>query len=61
MDSMPLRFHQMKPRQLEKVRKKFISRGLEQTCLIVVAEEDIVDPVCVGLCRLSKVSGLVTK
>jgi hypothetical protein len=57
--SMPLQFHQMKQRRLENITMGFISRILECTCLIIVAEEDIVDPICVNLCRLSKLRRLV--
>ena len=59
MDSMPLQFHQMKQRRLEDITIGFISCKLERTCLIIVTEEDIVDPICVNLCRLSKLSRLV--
>ena len=59
MDSMLLQFHQMKQRRLESITIRFINRMLERTCLIIVAKEDIVDPICVNLCRLSKLRRLV--
>ena len=59
VDSMPLQFHQMKQRRLENITIRLISSMLERTCLIIVAEEDIVDPICVNLCRLSKLRRLV--
>lgn len=58
-DSMPLQFHQMKQRRLENITIEIISSLLERTCLIIVAEENIVDPICVNLSRLSKLSRLV--
>ena len=58
MGSMLLQFHRMKQRRLENITMVFISSMLEHTCLIIVAEEDIVDPICVNLCRLSKLRRL---
>jgi hypothetical protein len=43
----------------ESITIRFENRMLERTCLIIVAEEDIVDPICVNLCRLSKLRRLV--
>ena len=59
MESMPLQIHQMKQRRLENITIGFISSKLECTCLIIVTEEDIVDPICVNLCGLSKLRRLV--
>ena len=59
VDSMPLQFHQMKQRRLGSITIRYISRMLERTRLIIVAEEDIVDPIGVNLCRLSKLRRLV--
>jgi hypothetical protein len=59
VDSMPLQYHQMKRKRLENFTIRFTSSMLERTCLIIVAEEDIVDPIRVRLCRLSELGGLV--
>ena len=58
MGSTLLPFHPMKQRRLENIKLRSISRILEHTCLIIVTEEDIVDPICVNLCRLSKLRRL---
>jgi hypothetical protein len=59
VDSMLLQFHQMTQRRLENITIKFISSMSERTCLIIVAKEDIVDPICVNLGGLSKLRRLV--
>ena len=52
MGSMLLQLHRMKQRRLENITIVFISSMSECTCLIIVAEEDIVVPICVNLGRL---------